>query len=224
MRAVCQQSQFIICVSKAVVVGLHLCAYYYFIWVVSLIPIICKTWMHMRWNPYLNLISLLFCDLLVQTSFGFILAASPFSISFFFRAVTLGRREMEICAVSRSSNRISARPRNRPCWGWKYFRSPARRERRGHMEIEIFPDMCFYLAARPAIVFMDYLIKFAMYNRSHPDGGRASLFSAFRWDYGQRLLIQRRLWLLRAFLRREGGNFISAHSVKRICIIKNWWC
>jgi hypothetical protein len=44
------------------------------------------------------------------------------------------------------------------------------------MEIEIFPDMCFYLAPRPAIVFMDYLIKFAN-DRSHPDGRRARRFS-----------------------------------------------
>jgi hypothetical protein len=62
------------------------------------------------------------------------------------------------------------------------------------MEIEIFPDMCFYLAPRPAIVFMDYLIKFAN-DRSppHPDGRVAFLRFPLRADYGQRLLIQRSL-------------------------------
>jgi len=161
----------------------------------------------------------------VQTSFGFILVASPFSISFFFSSshspLTWKERDGNLCGQPVLKSNFSGQEIGH-AGGWKYFRSPAREPAGGHMEIEIFPDMCFYLAPRPAIVFMDYLIKFAN-DRSHPDGRRASLFSAFCCDYGQRLLIQRRrsLRLLCAFLRREGGNFISAHSVKRICIIKN---
>jgi hypothetical protein len=136
----------------------------------------------MRWNPYLNLISLLFCDLLVQTSFGFILVASPFSISFFFFEQSLATHlEGERWKFVRSAGpQIEFQwPRNRPCWGVEIFSVACSGESAGgHMEIEIFPDMCFYLAPRPAIVFMDYLIKFAN-DRSHPDGRRASLFSAF---------------------------------------------
>lgn len=116
------------------VVGLHLCAYYYFIWVVSLIQIICKTWMHMRWNPYLNLISLLFCDLLVQTSFGFILAASPFSISFFFEQSLATHLEGERWKFVRSAGpqiEFQWPKKSAMLGGWKYFWSPARERVQG---------------------------------------------------------------------------------------------
>jgi len=110
------------------------------------------------------LISLLFCDLLVQTSFGFILVASPFSISFFFSSshspLTWKERDGNLCGQPVLKSNFSGQEIGH-AGGWKYFRSPAREPAGGHMEIEIFPDMCFYLAPRPAIVFMDYLIKFA---------------------------------------------------------------
>lgn len=105
------------------------------------------------------------------------------------------------------------RPRNRLyAGGWKYFRSPARRsECRGHMEIEIFPDMCFYLAPRPAIVFMDYLIKFANDRSLHPDGRRASLFSAFRLRLRPKI-INTTLRLLRVFTARGRKFYLGALS------------